>query len=635
MRAQDQPIPTVTGPRPPADRDIPHRLHIAIERVVVDQYVWDDFTATWDDPGDRFVWHHPVGVTGDRVDATCWFEGLDIVYPESDAESVFPAASLALTLDNHTGIWSAYDEYGRLVDYLPGRRLEVWADDGGEPWWLFSGEITSWAETAGGMVDVEAFSTFSRLQQQIGTWTPGSPGQYPAARLQSICDLIGYTGPRRFDLGDVTLLAPPTERTPLEEMQQVAISDGGVLATDADGTLLYRDRAWTGGRADQTSIPIVSDNVCTADAVLWDLELVTDDLFMVNLAVLTNAAEPPVTVTATNPDSETVYGRMTLPDPRDDDLWTTALEGQRLADYLTTRRADARLRVGQISAYLHDPRQDLWRLGLDRAAGDILEVLHEQPAAGGTALLDVYVVLSGIEHHITPSSWVTTWATTRTISNRVTNGGMKPRTRGMTRNRPTCGGTDVTVQIGSLTNVPGPGDPIRSPWTQDVTRRAVHIFASQATLNAQYGTAIDGSTAWTTDAGILWVRAGGAWRPLAWRQMLAGGNPGPLTTDAGGGFSFTHGLGLLPNWSALTPSGDSTAERVGHFSILGMSTTIISVRAWRTDTNTALQSSAIGIAWAAGRTEPSASPRATAEPPAGLPIYDGQTGELLQAGDNP
>jgi hypothetical protein len=394
----------------------PAQLYVAVERTTA-TYAWDDFTSTWDDPA--LLWDAPGA--SDYIDAVCTMHGLSIDVGAPDGTGQFTAGEAAMTLDNRDGAWSSYDPQGRLTDWQIGRRLLVWAELEGEPWWLFAGTITAWRELPTGMVEVEAADAFSRLAEGIGRWDPGTFGQHPGDRLEAICDLIGYDEPRRFDLGDVTLHGVSTDRTPLEEMQQVALSDGGVLGVDADGTLLYRDRTWGSGRDDQVTVPVLSANVCAVDAVLWDLELVTDDRALVNRAVLSNVAEPELTVQADNFDSQLRYGVHTVPGSRAEDQWTTTGEGQALAEFLVRRDGDAVLRIGSALLYLHDPRQDLWRLGVDRRLGDLVRLLHDQPAAGGgTWRLDLLLVLETIRHDITPDTWTVELATTRAVSSRVT-----------------------------------------------------------------------------------------------------------------------------------------------------------------------------------------------------------------------
>lgn len=69
------------------------------------------------------------------------------------------------------------------------------------------------------------------------------------------------------------------------------------------------------------------------------------------------------------------------------------------------------------------------------------------------------------------------------------------------------------VTIGELTDVPTPGSPIASAWAQEVTRRAVHRFATKAALDAGWPAATAGNAALaiTTDRNRLYMSDGTVW----------------------------------------------------------------------------------------------------------------------------
>ena len=410
MRVDDRPVPSISGTRPDVE-PWPVELRIGVERQPVDNYVYDDHTATYDSPFGTFVYDGPFNL--DRFDLWCKFHGLTISTGAPDPEGRFDAAHVEMTLDNRDGSLSQYDAAGRLVDWAPGSKLDIWATIDGDPCWLFSGEVTAWRERQDDTVEVEAFDAFSRLNEDVPEWDPGDYGDTPAQRLTKICAEHNYTGPTRFDTGNVTLHSFFTNASPLEEMQNVAVSDGGVLAVDADGTLTYRDRTWIVGREDQPDIPTFSDNFCDAPLMVWDAEMTTDDEVIVNIANLTSVAD--VSVTARNEASVERYGPQTL--PRTADQWIDEGDGQDLADFLVTRRADHYVRLDQFALHLHDPRQDLWRTGIDRRLGDIVTWLHEQPTTTGIHLVILNLAVQQITHDITPDTWTVTLATTRTVGN--------------------------------------------------------------------------------------------------------------------------------------------------------------------------------------------------------------------------
>lgn len=416
MRVDDRTLPTIGGPRPTGGSPAsawPIDLYIGLDRQPVANYVYDDYTASYDATPPDFVYDDVQAWPYDRFDLTCYCHGLTITTGGPDADEQMAAGHVELTLDNHDGQLSQYDAQGRLVDWVPGAALDIWAVVDGDPCWLFSGQITAWRERADGSVDAEAFDAFSRLSEELPEWDPGFYGDTVTERLDAILASRLYTGPTRFDVGDVTLHSYLTTASPLGEMQSVAISDGGLLFVDADGTLIYRNRHWLTGRADQTVVPSYSDNYCSAPHVVWDAEMTTDDDRILNRVTLTSVAD--VSVSSTDQSSINLYGPQTL--ARSSDQWITETEGQALADYIVARRRDAYLRLEQYVLYLTDPMHDLWRTGIDRRLGDMVIWIHEQETTTGVNLVVLNLIVESIVHDITPTSWVTTVGTTRTIGN--------------------------------------------------------------------------------------------------------------------------------------------------------------------------------------------------------------------------
>jgi hypothetical protein len=417
MRSVDKAVPTIDVHRP-AMEPFPAILHIGIARQPVAAVVWDDGTATWDGAG--LTWDDVDDWPYQRMDLFCRFHGLTVSAGNPDAEGIFESAHVEMTLDNRDGALSLYDETGRLIDWQPGSPLDVWAVYGGESFWLFSGRITAWREQSDGTLDVEAFDAFSELQAFRGEWTPGVVGQTPAGRLTSICTAAGFTGRRRFDTGDVTLLTEAVDVAALEEMFRTARSDGGVVFCDADGTLVYRGRNWLAGRPDQPSVPELTDNYCDGGAaVVWDAATTTADDDIVNWLTAGNIAEPTVVVEKRNDDSILYHGVQTWPSDRSDDLWSDAAQGEALADWIVNHRALHRFRVEEASLYLHDPRFALWPVGLDLRIGDLVDWTHEQAATGGPQLIDIRVIVVGVVHDITPDSWVVELATSPAVDHRT------------------------------------------------------------------------------------------------------------------------------------------------------------------------------------------------------------------------
>lgn len=403
MRVADRPLPTVAAGHPFPER-VPLRPVIALEPKL-EPLAWDT-GLLWDTAG--LGWDGSVA-PAPWVDLFCDFQGFTLAAGNPDDHGNFDAAELNVQLDNGTGRWSQYTAAGELVAYGPGRHVAVWAVDRvGVAYWLFYGRVARWDENADGTVNVDAFDAFSDLAQPIGTFTPGVAGDKPAARLAAIMTAAHFTDRVAFDAGAVTLTAQPSELAPLEESQIVAGSDGGVFAVDADGTVMFRNRQWRGGRADQVSIPILSDNVCTADVVVWDATISSNDRLLADRVVLQNVAELHATATAVRP-----VGAYVLTET--DQQWSTQFEGDRLAADLLTVFGPSRVAVDTFTVYLFDPLQaDVWRT-VDTRLGDRIRFQHATPAIDGVAVVDVTLIVATLEHDVTPDAWVMTVATTRAV----------------------------------------------------------------------------------------------------------------------------------------------------------------------------------------------------------------------------
>ena len=352
MRVSDQPLPTVAGTRPGPGSPIgswPAQLYVTLGRLPVVAYAWDDYQASWDDTEERYQWDDGEW-SAERYDVTCDWMGLEITVGTNSPEGILESAEANLTLDNRRGEYSQYDTNGHLAGYGPGTHLDVWAEVDGEPWWLFRGRVVLWQERPNRTVEIQAFDRFSDFNEDPGQeWIPGLRGDGPGERIGKILDLYGYEEedyPRELDAGDVTLHAHPTEKTPLEEMQTVASSDGGIFGVDVDGVIFYWDRNWRGGRDDQEEVRIYSDNSCDDATVVWEPTILTDDALIVNIATLTNLPEvvpegvdepDPIIVTSRDQRSVDQYGPQTTTD-RGEDQWLTEAEGQELADFIVANR---------------------------------------------------------------------------------------------------------------------------------------------------------------------------------------------------------------------------------------------------------------------------------------------------------
>jgi hypothetical protein len=365
-----------------------------------------------------YVWDAPFVAAG-YTDASCDFHAVDIDPGDADELYLFPATSCTVTLDNRSGAYTPWSADGRLVYWAPGRRLAVFTvDGGGVKDWLFSGRVASWVSNVDDTVTVTAYDGLAWLAQELGgPWTPGVAGQSVGARLNAIMTAAGYPDRVDIDAGTVTLTAPTLEAdtSPLMATQRVALSDGGLFYGDADGSLDYRGRLWRAGRPDQPTTYTVSDNVCSADVVVWDPEAAADDerlatdVRLVNTANLTAVAA----LTGSLWAGDARY-RLAHPDP---DQWTTQTEGDTLAAYLLAQQSTPSMALSRFSLHVQDPHQPTaWEMAVRTRRGDRVEVVHDYlDPSGRPAVLDLFAVVLGVTHSITPDEWVADVALSRTV----------------------------------------------------------------------------------------------------------------------------------------------------------------------------------------------------------------------------
>lgn len=412
MRAADLAPPTI--PAHPIPPDQPSAAWPATPVIGLEwspQSTWNsrDPASTWDNPA--LVWDDPAAGVG-FVDVWCDCAGVEVVHGEPDETDLFPPSRLTLTLYDPGGKYTRRTVDGQLVYYAPGRRVVALGLIDGVAWWVFAGAVATWTEH-GDTVEVVAYSTPAALAQDPGReWSAGVDGDTLRPRATAIVAASGIAGVAlRADLGDATLSVPAAEAVPAWEMlQRAAWSDAGVCYSDADDTLVVRDRRWRQGRGDEPSPPLVlTDNVCIAgNTVVWDAEIANVDEWLAARVVLSNAADPALVATASNP-AELIDPRLVFTHP-DTDLWRTQSEGDAVAAAIANDRGTARLAVGFARVYLHDPRRSTpaeARAMVDLRLGDRVAWQHEYTNPDATVtLVDVDVIAQTIRHAITPDEWL-------------------------------------------------------------------------------------------------------------------------------------------------------------------------------------------------------------------------------------
>jgi hypothetical protein len=350
---------------------------------------------------------------GDFHDIACNVAGVDIEHGPINDTGLFPAGNMAATIIDPDGRFSRYRPDGTLVTWQIGKRIGVVLDDGDPDsdhagWtWLYYGRITRWSQTNENTIEIESFNMPNEMGP-VGKFTAGANGDTPAARLGAIrlkvpaADIL-----TRFDTGTVALTAQESNHSPYEEMQIVALSDGGLLFPDVDDAMVYRDRNWLAGRSDQSRIWFFADNVCepSVDVNVWDAVLTSTDetvrteVRLTNVAGLNSHAEFIV-----NPYSFDQVLTHSQPDQ-----WTLQAEGDILAQVLHDRYSIDHANLEEFQLYVHDHAQNLWPVAIDTRINDRFIFTHTYPQPGAPrGRFQLGAVVTLIRHSISASQWVMT-----------------------------------------------------------------------------------------------------------------------------------------------------------------------------------------------------------------------------------
>lgn len=182
------------------------------------------------------------------VDITGYVLGFSIRRGRDDAESSCDPGGLSLALDNTSGDFDPDNASGPFYGYLrPMRRLRVTATVGGNPYVRFTGYSGDWIQVWDGgefsVTTVDALDRSSVLATAEGI-TLSSPAEDSDVRLEALLDEAGVSS-TDYDINPGSfatraLVAHPYEdENPLQSVQDVERSDGGVLFVNGTGTYVY------------------------------------------------------------------------------------------------------------------------------------------------------------------------------------------------------------------------------------------------------------------------------------------------------------------------------------------------------------------------------------------------------------
>jgi hypothetical protein len=332
----------------------------------------------------------------------------------------FEAGTATVVLEDQNGDWNPQNVsspyYGKL---LPLRKIRIWADydDGGgvDRYYLYSGYITSYDNTFRLGFDevssvtlqcVDAFRLFQNVN--ITTVAGTSAGQTSGVRIDKLLDLASYpTSQRLIDTGDSTVQADPgTARTLLQACQTIEQTELGGFFINPEGNAVFLSRTTVSEEADQTPL-LFNDN--GTDIPYSTIDFAYDDTQIFNDITVTRLGGSPQNVQSTS-SIETYFIHS---GQRTELLMQTDTEALDQAQMLLNARDEALLRIDSIGLNLKDATSvDLIKAGID---SDLFTLINVTKTGQASSTFTLELFVQGIQHDITPTSWMTKFLTAEPI----------------------------------------------------------------------------------------------------------------------------------------------------------------------------------------------------------------------------
>ena len=325
----------------------------------------------------------------------------------------FQTGTLTLRIVDQNGDFNPQNVTGPYYELLtPMKKVQISATYGGVIYPIFQGFITSYVTTypddSGedlAITTIQAVDAF-RLAQlaQISTVTGATAGNLSGTRVNQILDQIGWPSSMRdVDAGLTTMQADPgTNRTALQALTTVALSEYGSLYVDATGSFVFQDRAVTAGSIGGTPT-VFADN--GTGIIYFDASWILNDVLIFNKATITRTGgSPQVALNQASIDKYFLHSYFL-----DNLLMQTDAIALDYAQAYVASRAETSIRVDSIVLDLYTPNYNTGIIAaLDLDFFDPIKVITTQP---GGSTLEKTLQIFGVKMNITPNSWKTTFTT--------------------------------------------------------------------------------------------------------------------------------------------------------------------------------------------------------------------------------
>lgn len=295
----------------------------------------------------------------------------------------------------------------------PMRKLTLQGEYGGTPYALFRGYIQSWRYTAPngtqlGRMAITAYDGFLLFNNASITGVTGAAaGDLTGERITAILDQVQWpTSLRAIDPGNTTCQADPgTLRSTLSALQTIEETEFGAFYMDWDGRATFKDRDSLLNTTGEAPTVFTDDGTGVS---YTGVEFGLDDTLIQNYASI----QPEGMTAQVWSDAASISTYFTHSVAKTGLLMDSEADALNQAKAIVSARAYDTLRVDSLQLNItdaSDPARVIAALDLDFLSN--IRVVRTAPGAQ----IDKTLLIHGVSHDVTQSSWVTTFQTVEPV----------------------------------------------------------------------------------------------------------------------------------------------------------------------------------------------------------------------------
>jgi hypothetical protein len=369
------------------------------------------YSFTLGDPAHGILGTDRLGENAnDIVDISSQVSRISIRRGYNLLQDQFQAGTATVRVYDPTGAWNPQNVnsiyYPKLI---PLRKMRIAGNDS----FLFSGYTIGYNYTYPkdmeiGFVDIELVDAFRLFAQANITTVAGtSAGQTTSARVTNLLDEVGWpTSMRDIETGSATVLADPgSSRTALQAIKNIEFSEQGAFYIAPSGNVEFLSRATIQSKSGQDPTNFANDGTGIG---YKNVVFAFDDKLIINQASFTRTGG--TAQTAENLDSITKYFPHSI--NYTDLMLQTDAQVLDVAKIYVATRAETTIRIDAITLDLNatDNAGDTAALTLD-----FFDTIAIKNVAQDGTIIEKTLQCMGVQHEITPSTWLTTFTCSEPI----------------------------------------------------------------------------------------------------------------------------------------------------------------------------------------------------------------------------